>query len=223
MEASTTLIASAYERLRADVLSGHWAPGQKLGIEGLRDHYATGATPVREALNRLAAEGWVQHLDQRGFAVAPVSDEALRELAQTRVWVETLALTQAMLRKTADWEEQVVLALHRLSKTARSLSVDRYEENPEWERLHRAFHMVLVGHCGSRWLIGFCEQLYDQAYRYRQLAVKAAYKRRNQLAEHRAVADAVVAGDVTRACVALTDHYDKTARIILDSGARARP
>ena len=219
MEASTTLIATAYERLRADVISGHWAPGRKLGIEGLRDHYGTGATPVREALNRLAAEGWVQHLDQRGFAVAPVSDDAMRELAQTRVWVETLALTQAIARKTAEWEEQVVVALHRLSKTPRSLFTERYEENPEWERLHRAFHMVLVAHCGSRWLSGFCEQLYDQAYRYRQLAVKTAYKRRNELAEHKAVADAVVAGDTLRACAALTAHYDKTTRIILDAGA----
>ena len=222
IETSATLISGIHERLRADVLSGKWAPGQKLGIEALRDHYGTGATPVREALNRLAAEGWVQHLEQRGFAVAPVSDDALRELAETRVWIETLALTQAMARKSAQWEEHVVVALHRLAKTPRSLSVEHYEENPDWERLHRAFHMALVGHCGSRWLTGFCEQLYDQAYRYRQLAVKSAYKRRNELAEHRAVVDALVAGDTAAACGALTAHYNKTARILLDAGARLK-
>ena len=139
METSTTLIASAYERLRADVLSGRLAPGQKLGIESLRDQYDTGATPVREALNRLAAEGWVLHLEQRGFAVAPVSEDALRELAQTRVWVETLALRKSMERKkNSAWEEGVVLALHRLSKMPRSLSTVRYDENPEWEKLHCA-------------------------------------------------------------------------------------
>ena len=93
-ESVASLTLSTYERLRADVLSGTWAPGLKLGIESLREHYGTGATPIREALNRLAAEGWVQHMDQRGFVVTPVSEEALRELAKTRVWVETLALTQ---------------------------------------------------------------------------------------------------------------------------------
>ena len=90
-ESVASLTLSTYERLRADVLSGTWSPGLKLGIEALREHYGTGATPVREALNRLAAEGWVQHMDQRGFVVTPVSEEALRELAKTRVWVETLA------------------------------------------------------------------------------------------------------------------------------------
>ena len=217
MESSTTLIASAYERLRADVLSGHWAPGQKLGIDSLREHYDTGATPVREALNRLAAEGWVLHLEQRGFAVAPVSEDALRELAQTRVWVETMALRKCIERRDPAWEEGVVLALHRLSKMPRSLSLERYDENPEWEKLHRAFHVALVAHCGSRWLVAFCEQLYDQAYRYRQLAVKRAYKSRDELAEHRAVVDAIVAGDAEAACAALQAHYSRTTQIILDS------
>jgi DNA-binding GntR family transcriptional regulator len=219
IEPIASLTLNTYERLRSDVLSGNWPPSTKLGIEALREHYGTGATPVREALNRLAAEGWVQHQDQRGFVVTPVSDEALRELAKTRVWIETLALTQSMQASTPEWEERVVLALHRLSKTPRSLNKDNYVENPAWEKLHREFHLVLLENCGSRWLIGFCEQLYDQAYRYRQLAAKTSYKRRHESDEHKAVADAVVAGDVELACKKLTGHYDKTAQIILNSGA----
>jgi DNA-binding GntR family transcriptional regulator len=219
LEPVASLTLSTYERLRADVLSGYWAPGYKLGIEALREHYASGATPVREALNRLAAEGWVQHQDQRGFVVTPVSEDALRELAKTRVWLETLALTQSMEATTPEWEERVVLALHRLSKTKRSLQAEAYVENPMWEKLHRELHMVLISNCGSRWLMGFCEQLYDQAYRYRQLAVKTSYKRRQELDEHKAVVDAMLAGDVALACKKLTAHYDKTAQIILNSGA----
>ena len=44
-------------------------------------------------------------------------------------WVETLALGKAMQHHTPEWEERVVLALHRLSKCSRSLSAERYEEN----------------------------------------------------------------------------------------------
>jgi DNA-binding GntR family transcriptional regulator len=80
--------------------------------------------------------------------------------------------------------------------------------------------MALIDNCGSRWLIGFCEQLYDQAYRYRQLAAKTSYKRRHELDEHKAVVNAVLAGDVGLACKALTGHYDKTAQIILKNGAQ---
>jgi len=135
--------------------------------------------------------------------LTPVSEEALRELAKTRVWVETLALTQAMQASTQEWEEKVVLALHRLSKTPRSLRQENYLENPAWEKLHREFHLALLSNCGSRWLLGFCEQLYDQAYRYRQLAMKSAYKRRDESDEHKQVVDAVVAGNVAAACCGL--------------------
>jgi DNA-binding GntR family transcriptional regulator len=220
---ASTLVSSLYERLRADIVAGHWAPGQKLGIETLREHYSTGATPVREALNRLAAEGWVRHLDQRGFAVEQVSEAAMLELAETRIWVESLALAKCMERKTAEWEEQVVIALHRLSKVPRSLNADHYAQNPDWEALHRAFHMTLIGHSGSRWITGFCEQLYDQSHRYRQLAVKRSYRRRNEHAEHRAVVDAVVAGDVEAAIGALAAHYRTTAQIIQRGDAAPGP
>jgi len=157
----------------------------------------------------------VVHLDQRGFAVAPVSNAAFKELAETRIWVETLALTQAMRHHSAEWEERVVLALHRLSKTPRSLSAERYEEHPEWERRHREFHFSLLEPCGSRWLLAFCEQLHDQAYRYRQLAVRNAYLERDELAEHRGVVDAIAAGDVARATAALTAHYTRTTEFVL--------
>ena len=77
--------------------------------------------------------------------------------------------------------------------------------------------MALLSNCGSRWLLGFCEQLYDQAYRYRQLAMKTSYKRRDELDEHKQVVDAVVAGNAAVACSALTHHYEKTAHIILNA------
>lgn len=214
LSTATTLAASVYERMRADVLVGNWTPGQKLGIESLREHYETGATPLREALNRLAAEGLVKHLDQRGFIAAPVSGDALRELTTTRVWLDGLAVEQGIAAKTPAWEESVVLALHRLAKLPRSLLSERYEENPEWERLHRAFHMALIAHSGSRWLTAFCEQLYDQAYRYRQLAMKTSYRVRDELAEHRAIVEAVVAGDAAVARQAVALHFGRTADII---------
>lgn len=102
------------------------------------------------------------------------------------------------------------------------LSPATYDENPEWEKLHRAFHLTWAGHCGSRWLAAFCEQLYDQAYRYRQLAVKRAYKLRDELAEQRAIVDAIVGSDADAACAALEAHYTRTTRIILESTPRGR-
>jgi DNA-binding GntR family transcriptional regulator len=216
-----TLITATYDRLRADLLKGFWPPGKKLGIKSLTDHYDTGATPVREALNRLSAEGLVQHHNQRGFEATPVSDAGLNELAQTRIWMETLALRKSIENTTAQWEESLVLALHRLTKTPRSLSSESFSDNPDWEQRHRELHMAIIGNCGSRWLVGFCEQLYDQSYRYRQLAVSVSYKSRDEGSEHRSIVDAILASNIEAACTALTSHFNRTTQIILDSNASA--
>jgi len=224
---SPTLARSTYDRLRADVLSGEWEPGRKLLMHELRERYQVGASPLREALNRLASEEWVVHNDQRGFSVAQASIEQLNDLVRTRIAIESLALAQAFARRSPAWEEKLVLAFHRLSRTARSVQPDSFEENPEWERLHRAFHLALLEGCGSPLMLGFCEQLYDHAYRYRQLAAQKAYKRRNELDEHRAVFDAVMGGRLEDAQRLIAEHYQRTASIFVDAApgrevARAR-
>ena len=87
-----TLTSSVYERLRRDVLKAHLAPGEPLRIEALCARYDVGASPLREALNRLSAEGIVLREEKRGFRVPPVSLKDLRELTETRCWINELGL-----------------------------------------------------------------------------------------------------------------------------------
>jgi len=217
-----TLASSVYERLRGDILRGVLAPGHKLRIEFVSERYAVGSSPVREALNRLSSDGLVDRRDQRGFVVAAASPADLVELTRTRCWLEEIGLRESMRVFAHEWEEGVLLALHRMSHVPRSTSPDEYHENPEWERLHRAFHRSLIAGCGSRWLMGFCEQLADQAYRYRQLSVQRIYPRRNEKGEHEAIVKAVFARDADAAVALLDRHYRKTADIILDVDGGAR-
>jgi len=214
-----TLASAVYDRLRADILSGELAPGSKLRIEFLRRRYQTGSSPIREALNRLSSDGLIDRKEQRGFFVAKVSGDDLRELTDTRCWLEALALRESMAAHPVEWEEQIVLSTHRLSRVPRS-SGDTYLENPEWERLHREFHRSLISACGSRWLLMFCEQLGDQTYRYRQLAMQSNFPKRDEGKDHQAIMDAVVGGRVDEAVRLLAAHFRRTADIILkDRGA----
>jgi len=69
-EPAGTLASSVYDRLRGDILSGSLPPGEKLRTEALRSRYEVGNSPIREALNRLSADGLVTREDQKGFRVA---------------------------------------------------------------------------------------------------------------------------------------------------------
>ena len=212
-----TLASSVYDRLRDDILSGALPPDEKLRTEALRDRYGVGNSPLREALNRLSADGLVTREDQKGFRVATASRAGLEELVKTRCWLEEIALRQSIENGGEAWEEGVVLQYHRLSRVRRSSSEDEYVVYPEWEARHRAFHLALLSACGSRWLMQYCAQLNDQADRYRQLAIVVSYPKRNELSEHEAIMRAATNRDADEAVRLLLAHYDRTAGIIRNS------
>jgi DNA-binding GntR family transcriptional regulator len=210
-----TLATSVYERVRADILAGTLDPGAKLRIEGLTRRYGAGNTPVREALNRLLADGLVEREDQRGFSVAAASADDLVELTKTRCWLEGLALRESIAQGGEAWDERLVLAFHRLYRVPRSLREGAYETNPEWERRHVAYHKALLAACGSRWLALYCDQLRDLAYRYRQLAAARSFPRRDERAEHEAILNAALGRDAAAAPRLLAEHYWRTTELIL--------
>ena len=215
LTARETLATSVYDRLRADILNAALVPGEKLRVEFVCDRYQAGSSPVREALSRLSAIGLVERKEQRGFYVAPVSAADLEELTKTRCWLEGTALRESIASGGEAWEEAIVLAYHRLYRVPRSLGDEVYETNPEWERRHEAFHDSIIAACGSRWLLQFCAQLREQAYRYRQIAAATVFPKRNEGGEHEAIMKAAINRDVESAVRQLHEHYRRTTGIIL--------
>lgn len=215
-ESPATLATNIYERLKADILSTELEPGRKLQLRFLTERYDAGQTPLREALNRLSTEDLVIGKEQRGFFVKPISLEELHELTKTRCWVEGLALRESMVNRTPEWEESLLVAHHRLERMPRSLNPDRFESNPKWEALHRGFHALLIGNCGSRSLIGFCEQLADRLYRYRSLSIRKAFRVRKVSQEHADILKTVLDHQTEDAVSLLQRHYEQTAELIYE-------
>lgn len=208
-EGNKTLAGAAYERLKADVTGGIFEPGQRLRIEELRKALGTGASPLREALSRLAAEGIVVSVGQRGFRVPPVSIVELRDITSTRIIVETEALRQSIEHGDDEWEVGVVASFHRLTK----VETGGRPEFREWERCNKAFHDALLAACPSRWLLRFCGTMYDQHRRYRAIALQTTTARRDVHSEHENIKNAALARDAERACAEAESHIRRTAEI----------
>ncbi len=220
---TATLSGQVYAKLRRDIVDADLPPGGKLRIDTLCERYSVTSTPVREALNQLASEGFVLRREQRGFLVATASLTELAELTQTRCWVETIALREAILHRTTAWDHNLRAAWADLEGTPRSTDAGRFVENPQWEPAHRRFHAALVATCPSHWLVTFCGQLSDHATRYRRLAMSAVFPRRNVTKEHKAILDAALSGQVAAAVAALEAHYRRTAGIVTEAGLAAGP
>jgi DNA-binding GntR family transcriptional regulator len=91
-----TRASAVYEQLRADITHGVLEPGSKLRVGAMGERYGVGASPLREALSRLSAEGLVSRTDQRGFSVAALSWGELPILTRNRVQLESLALAESI-------------------------------------------------------------------------------------------------------------------------------
>lgn len=197
--------AAVLQLLRADILSGALPPDRKLGLVELCERYGAGMSPIREALNQLAADQLVRLLPQRGFWVAPVSAAELADLTRTRVRLETLALADSLERGDAEWEASLLAAEHRLAAVDPGRGATA--PSPHWESLHRAFHLTLVGACGSPVLLRFLAQLLDQFDRYRRVIGVVAAPRTG----HRAIVQAALARNRELATRRLTRHIEETA------------
>jgi DNA-binding GntR family transcriptional regulator len=208
-----TLATTLVDRIRAAIVKGELRPGERLRLEMLAERYGVGRSPLREACCRLASEGLVVIVDQRGFRVAPVSRDDLVDLTRTRQQIEALALRASIARGDLAWEGEVTATLHRLARLSAHRAGDPSRVDDAWSVEHRAFHAALVGACGSPWLLRFRDMLYDQSERYRRLSLGSGT--RDLAAEHQALARAALARDADRACALLVEHLARTADAVL--------
>ncbi|MEJ6846327.1 GntR family transcriptional regulator [Sinorhizobium fredii] len=213
--AGTTLALEGYQKLRTEIITARLAPGTKLRIREICETLGIGLSPIREALNRLASEGLVVQSAQRGFTVASFSLDDLEELTRTKCWINEIGLRQSIENAGPEWEEQVLIAYHRLSRCRRYLGekISEDNRNPAWDEAHRTFHLTLISGCRSQWLMRFCETLFDASERARALA-RITGSRPTHLDEHRDIMEAAVDRDADRAVELLNKHFLKTRDLV---------
>src|SRR6266568_5081005 len=105
----------AYRRIRHDILFGRLAPAQKLKLDGLKESYSVSVSTLRELLNRLTSEGLIVAEGARGFEVAPISTENLKEVANLRQLLECHAMELSFAAGDMEWEGRGVAAHHKLA------------------------------------------------------------------------------------------------------------
>jgi DNA-binding GntR family transcriptional regulator len=196
----------AYRRIRADIIFGRLAPGQKLKLEVLREGYGASVSTLRELLNRLASEGLIAAEGQKGFMVSPVSATNLREIAAMRLLLEGHALAQSFEAGDMEWEGRVVAAHHKLAQMERRMLEKDRADAELWKRYDWEFHHALISACGSQVLLETHAAIYDKYLRYQMVAVIF----RGQIAaeEHQILLDCALKRDTGRAAAVLGTHVN---------------
>jgi GntR family carbon starvation induced transcriptional regulator len=194
-----------YRRIRSDVIFGRLRPGQKLKLDGLKEAYGVSVSTLREVLSRLAAEGLVLAEGRRGFEVAPVSMENLKELAELRVLLESHAMQVSFAKADVEWEGRVVSAHHKLASTER-LMEKGLGELEQWKRYDGEFHQALISNCGSRVLMETHALVFDKYFRYQMLAFQ--YRGEEPAKQHKALLASALKRDAEAAKTVLRAHVN---------------
>jgi len=135
----------AYAKIKEAILRHEIVPGQRLSHDELVLRLKISQTPIREALSRLAQEGYVTRLTNRGFRVSEMQVDEVVELFGLRHALEWHCLGEALQRITADGlsalEENIRLYKKAIANNAPL--VDRYLINKD-------FHLIIAQIAGNR-------------------------------------------------------------------------
>jgi len=202
-EETETIGDDGYRRIRADIVFGRLLPRQKLKLDGLKESYGVSVSTLREILSRLTSEAFVLAEGRRGFEVAPVSVENLKELAELRLLLEGHAMEASFSRADMEWEGRVVAAHHKLAATERLMS-SSIGEPEQWKRYDSEFHQELISNCGSRALLDTHAAVFDRYFRYQMIALN--YRGDEPSRQHQALLECALARDSVRAKSVLFDH-----------------
>jgi DNA-binding GntR family transcriptional regulator len=211
-----TIGDDGYRRIRADIVFGRLRPGQKLKLDGLKEGYGVSVSTLREILSRLTSEGLVLAEGRRGFEVAPVSIENLRELAELRLLLESHAMEASFARADMEWEGRVVSAHHKLAATERLMS-SSIGEPEQWKRYDGEFHQALISNCGSRALMETHAAVFDKYFRYQMIVLN--YRGEEPARQHQALLECALARDAMRAKSVLVAHIGGCVEHALATGA----
>lgn len=111
-----TLAEQAYDTLEAQLVSLRWKPGTAVQEIDLAEAVGIGRTPVREAVQKLAAHGLLQVLPRKGLVIAPLKRSELRQVIEVRRVLERLLVVKAAERASSDQRQALVLLATQFSR-----------------------------------------------------------------------------------------------------------
>jgi DNA-binding GntR family transcriptional regulator len=202
-----TVGSSTYEHIKKDIIYGNLAPGSKLKLDGLKKQYDASVSTLRETLNRLSSDGFVEAAEQRGFFVRSVSREDLAEIANLRILLECSALKTSIENGNADWEGNLVAAHHKLKLIEQKMLSGDYSQKETWKRYDWEFHKTSIEACNSQNLMSLHAIIFDKYLRYQMLVITDRGK--DAALEHQQIFDASLSRNSSKAIEALEIHIRK--------------
>lgn len=210
MEYKTVSLADqVFERLEADILSGKYQRGEVITELRLCAELGVSRTPVREALRRLLQEHLIEE-SGKGTVVMGISRKDFEDMCAIRLRIEGLAVRGFIEHKTDESMRELKEALD-----FQEFYLSRSDAD-HMKTMDGRFHETIYSHCGSAILRDTLSPLHKKVQKYRRLSIEQSGRAAKSVEEHRAIYNAIEAGDADLAEKLMAEHVNNAMHTIVD-------
>jgi DNA-binding GntR family transcriptional regulator len=176
-----------FERLHLEILRNHLKPGDPLHQEELTERLGVSRTPVREAIQRLQAEGLVTFIPRKGAVVSSIPHKRIEEIYDVRGRLEAYAAGLAVDNLTPQQLARLKLLVREMEKLNPETDLEETLEK------NREFHYIIYSATKNETLVEMIGQLWKQIQRLRSLYLLTLNGYKESTAEHQMILDALTA------------------------------
>lgn len=199
----------AYETLREAIINGSLRPGQSLVVTELAEQMGLSRMPIREAMKRLEAEGFVTVTPHKVAVVTGLSPEDVAEVFIIRESLEGMAARLASQRITP---ENLASLRERVAQMEAEMRSGDY---PMYGRLNRGFHRYICHLSGNKRLVSLLNEIWDANDRFRALFVMVPRRVAASLDEHQEILEVLAAREPDRAEEIMRRHVRLAGQSLL--------
>lgn len=188
------------DRIEDEIATGQLKPGERLDEMSLAERFGVSRTPIREALQQLAAGGMVELRPNRGAIVSAPDPARLMEMFDVMAELEAMCGRLAARRLLAEDEAQLTSTLNACRTAMDAGDPDAYYY--ENERFHRAIYAA----SGNRFLADQVLSLHRRLAPFRRLQLRVRNRLKTSQREHEEILAAILDGEAGIAAERLRAH-----------------
>ncbi len=200
-----------FNTLRQAIITGEFAPGERLMEVSLADRLGVSRTPVREAIRKLELEGLVTMIPRKGAQVARITEKNLRDVIEIRCVLEEFAVSLACERIDEDEKEQLKKAHQKFVSAVNSEDILDIVDKDE------KFHEAIFQATGNNRLISILSNLREQFYRYRMEYVKDSEQHFLLIEEHEQLVHAILNHNSKTAAQIMRTHLLNQQTVLMEA------
>jgi DNA-binding GntR family transcriptional regulator len=208
-----TKSALAYENLKSEIINGMIKPGERIIIQTISKKYGISDIPVREALKKLEADGFVQNTPHVGVVVTMPNFENQGELFEVRQLLECRAVELAACNISPSMLEELEQILEQMNQVCGNDVI-------AFSKLNDQFHDKIYAASGNRVLYKFIQQAWAMSPRTRSIFALVPGGARESLQQHKEIYAFLKEKDPAGAREAMRRHKEEGFRLL--SGCRER-